>query len=185
MDFTTSVDQELISRARDGDDAAFAQLVTRYTPALYRVVRRMASDQAEAEAIVQESFLRIWQNLHRYQADRPFFPYLVTIAVNLGRDQWRKSRFLDFGGLESVADSLPSPELDPEIQVERAEMLQTLAQAVANLPPAYRAVIALRYDASLSYQQIADALNLPLNTVRTHLRRAKGHLRKVLELLEE
>lgn len=185
MDFTTYLDQELISRARDGDDAAFAHLVTRHTPALYRVVRRLASDQGEAEAIVQEAFLRIWQNLHRYKEDREFFPYLVTIAVNLGRDQWRKSRFLDFGGLEPLADSLPTPEPGPEIQVEQAERLQTLAQAVGDLPPAYRAVIALRYDASMSYQQIADALSLPLNTVRTHLRRAKGHLRNVLEPLEE
>ena len=176
---------ELIRRARNNDDEAFSKLVIHYTPALFRVIRRVASDNGEAEAIVQEAFLRAWENLSRYKEDRPFFPYLVTIAINLGRDQWRKSRFVDFSGLEAVESDLTDPDAVPEIQIERAELLQELARAVVELPPAYRAVIAMRYDAGLSYQQIADALGLPVNTVRTHLRRAKMHLRRVLEAEEE
>ncbi len=175
---------ELIRRVRAGDAEAFDQLVIQHTPALFRVVRRLASDAAEAEAIVQEAFLRAWRNLSRYQNDRPFFPYLVTIAVNLARDQWRKTRHLDFGGLEAIEESMADSGPIPESVIERTETLQILAQAVADLPPAYRTVIALRYDAGLSYQQIADTLELPVNTVRTHLRRAKLQLRKDLELQE-
>ncbi len=174
-------ERELIRRAQAGDDDAFGKLVVSHTPKLYRVIRRMTSDPSEAEAIVQEAFLRAWQALPRYRNDRPFFPYLVTIAVNLGRDLWRKARFLEFGELETVAQAAPSPEPGPERQVEHGETLQALATAVAALPSAYRAVIALRYDAELSYEEIAAALDLPLNTVRTHLRRAKDHLRSLLE----
>jgi RNA polymerase sigma-70 factor (ECF subfamily) len=173
-------DAELIGQARSGNDEAFAQLVIRHTPALYRVVRRIANDSAEAEAIVQEAFLRVWRNLQRYRTGRPFFPYLVTIAMNLARDQWRSLRRLDFDGLEPVLEGLADPEPGPEAQLEKAETIQTLVEAVAQLPPAYRTVIALRYDAELSYQEIAEALNLPVNTVRTHLRRAKAFLKQHL-----
>jgi len=177
VDFSQPDDAELIRQARSGNDEAFGLLVIRHTPALYRVVRRIAEDSAEAEAIVQEAFLRVWRNLQRYRTGRPFFPYLVTIALNLARDQWRSFRRLDFEGLEPA---LSDPEPGPEAQLEQAESLQALAEAVAHLPPAYRAIIALRYDAELSYQEIAEALNLPVNTVRTHLRRAKANLKQYL-----
>jgi RNA polymerase sigma-70 factor (ECF subfamily) len=173
-------EQSLVRLARSGDDQAFAGLVEAYAPTLYKVVRRVASDTAEAEAIVQEAFLRTWKMLPRYTEGRPFFPYLVTIALNIGRDQWREARRLDFGGLEEVAESLPTQEPGPETELERAETLRALSKAVAALPRAYRMVIALRYDAELSYEEIAEALKLPLNTVRTHLRRAKEALRKAL-----
>jgi RNA polymerase sigma-70 factor (ECF subfamily) len=173
-------DDLLVRRAQAGDDQAFAQLVVRHTPALFRLARRMTSDSSEAEALVQETFLRLWKNLARYKGERPFYPYLVTIALNLGRDQWRKFRQLDFSGLESLEESQPDASPSPEMQVERSEARRALAQAVADLPDAYRVVIALRYEAGLSYQEIAESLELPINTVRTHLRRAKAHLRKIL-----
>ena len=108
------------------------------------------------------------------------FPYLATVVVNLGRDRWRKARREAGFELESIA-SEPDREPGPESQVEYQELLVELAQAVDQLPPVYRAVIALRYDAGMSYQEIAIALDLPLNTVRTQLRRAKKSLRNSLE----
>ncbi len=173
-------DFSLLEQARCGNLDAFERLVHLYTTRLYRVVRRVVNDDGEAEALVQETFLRLWENLSRYKNDRPFFPYLVTVALNLVRDLWRKeSRLVEDDG---VLDLLPDEgETDPARLVEENEMRQTLAQAVAALPPMYRAVIALRYDAELSYEEIAAALHLPLNTVRTHLKRAKARLRRMLE----
>ena len=166
MNHPSPAEQDIIRRARQGDDEAFEQLIMRFTPAIFRVVRRMTSDSQEAEAIVQETFLRVWQALPRYKDDRPFFPYLVTIATNIYRDQWRKSKRLDFGGLEPLDESMPN--------------LQALDNAVSELPPPYRTVIALRYDANLKYQEIAEVLDIPINTVRTHLRRAKMFLKDIL-----
>jgi RNA polymerase sigma-70 factor, ECF subfamily len=178
-------DLQLLERIRSGDSSAFNLLVERYSPDLFRIIRRMTSDSSETEAIVQESFLRVWQILHAPRSrvqdwTKPFFPYLVTIAMNLVRDRWRKDRFLDFSGLEDIQEVLPSPLPDPEALVEATETLQALAEAVAELPNAYKAVIALRYEAGLSYTEIAELLELPINTIRTHLRRAKIQLRKVL-----
>lgn len=84
---------DLVARARSGDEAAFAQLVHRHTPKLYRVVRRMTANDMTAEDILQETFLRFWQALPRYRNDGPLFPYLVTIAANLARDHWRRERY--------------------------------------------------------------------------------------------
>ena len=181
MSYPLRAEQEIIKRAQQGDDDAFEQLVIRYTPSLFRVVNRMTGDSSESEAIVQESFLRVWRALPRYKINKPLFPFLVTIATNLYRDQWRKNRHIDFGGFEPLEESVANNELYPEEMIEQAEILQTLAHAVEELPPQYRTVIALRYDAGLKYQEIAEALGIPVNTVRTHLRRAKIILRNVLE----
>jgi RNA polymerase sigma-70 factor (ECF subfamily) len=181
MSLSEAIELELIQKARSGDDEAFGQLINHYTPTLYRVVFRMVNDHAETENIVQDAFLRAWQALPRYRTDRPFFPYLVTIAVNLVRDLWRKERFIDFGDMDDLSKYLPDSQPGPENHLEHKELLGALAGAVAALPPTYRTVIALRYDAGLSYQEIAEAVNLPLNTVRTHLHRAKRRLRLLLE----
>lgn len=181
MSLPQSEERQLIERARRGDDQAFGQLITHYTPQLFRVIRRVLDDTGEAESVVQEAFLRVWQALPRYRADRPLFPYLATVAMNLVRDRWRRDRWLDFGGLDGVSEELPASQPGPEEVTEESETLRALAQAVTSLPEGYRTVIALRYDAGLTYQQIAEALDLPLNTVRTHLRRAKALLQEDLQ----
>jgi RNA polymerase sigma-70 factor, ECF subfamily len=175
MNMLFAAEQDLIRRARTGDESAFEQLVVAFTPDLYRVIRRMVADKKETEGIVQEAFWRTWQNLSRYKTDRRFFPYLVTIATNLARDIWRKERNVlpdEYEALAENSSGLPSPEN----KLEEAELLQSLSTAVQHLPFQYRAVIALRYDAELSYEEIASALELPINTVRTYLHRAKSVL---------
>lgn len=174
-------DRELIELAQAGDEEAYESLILMHTPALYRVVRRMLPDDAETEAVLQETFWRAWRSLARYQNDRSFFPYLVTIAVNQLHDRWRSSRWLDDLDLNEAADMLLDPRPLVADEVEHREVLASLAQAVEELPAQYRVVIALRYQAEMRYEQIAEALDLPLNTVRTHLHRATQMLRDRLE----
>ncbi len=177
-----SEDDALLARARRGDEAAFEELVLRHTPRLFRLVGRMAGDDLEAEAVLQEAWLRAWQAMPRHQAGRPFFPWLARIALNVARDRWRKRAPLDFSDLGPRVEEVPDAEgLGPEPELERREALDRLARGVAELRPAYRAVIALRYEAEMSYAEMAEALGLPVNTVRTHLRRAKIELRRRLE----
>ena len=180
MDMSFTAEQSLIRKARAGDEISFEKLVNAFTPDLFRVVRRMTEDVKEAEAVIQETFWRVWQALSRYREDRRFFPYLVTIAANLMRDTWRKERRNFPDELDEIVD-LPDDLPTPETQIEEMEHLQALANAVETLPVLYRAAIALRYDGGLSYEELAAALDLPLNTVRTHLRRAKLLLRERLE----
>jgi RNA polymerase sigma factor, sigma-70 family len=174
-------EQELVKRAQAGDEQAFEQLILTYTPALYQVVRRMVEDDSEVEMILQETFWRAWRALDRYKADRPILPYLTTIAVNLLRDRWRSERWLVDGNLDDLGellyDSLPSPET----QTIAKEELSSLKMAITRLPEAYRTVITLRYGLDLNYEEIAKMLMMPVNTVRTHLHRARALLRTVLE----
>ncbi len=180
MSLTPEEELALIERAQRKEEDAYEALILAFSALLYRVITRMARDPQEAEATLQETFWRAWRSLDRYQPTRPFFPYLVTIALNLQRDQWRSERWLD-DREESLEGLAGGQEADPAIQAESQEELQRLETAIHALPGIYRAVIALRYDAGMRYEEIAQALSLPVNTVRTHLHRAKRLLRKWLE----
>ncbi len=182
MNNVLSDEHDLLEGARLRDESAFGELVIAYTPVLFRIVRRMVTDTMEAEAILQETFWRFWQALPRYHADRPLLPYLATIASNLARDRYRRERRVEDVDVEDVLESRRSePNRSLERSVDEKKTLDGLAEAVQALPFAYRAVIALRYEAEMSYEEIAEALSLPLNTVRTHLRRAKQILRRQIE----
>jgi RNA polymerase sigma-70 factor (ECF subfamily) len=142
----------------------------------------MCSDRAEAEAITQEAFLRAWENLAKSGRDKPFRPWLIRIAVNVARDVWKKSRPLDFADLPAdEALQITSTQPGPEEWVDESETLEQLSLAVQSLAPPYRMVIALRYEAGMTYEEIAAVLKLPLNTVRTRLYRAKAELRHAVE----
>jgi RNA polymerase sigma-70 factor (ECF subfamily) len=172
---------ELVRRVQVGDAEAFDSLVEIYTPRLYQVVRRFTSDRGESESIVQEAWLRAWRALPRAVEDRPLGPWLVQIAVNVARDIWRKKKPLNFADTGGEEDLLQDERPGPEERMSQKEALEKLVRGVERLKPEYRMVIALRYDAGFSYQEIANTLDLPLNTVRTHLRRAKAALRHWLE----
>jgi RNA polymerase sigma-70 factor (ECF subfamily) len=170
-------ERALIERAAQRDEPAFADLVEACTPMLYRIVRRMVTDTMEAESIVQETFWRFWRTLPRYQADRPLLPYLAAIASNLARDHYRRERWIESADMDEKLENIGDSGLNIEEHLDREKILEDLARAIELLPFAYRSVVSLRYDAEMSYEEIALALSLPLNTVRTHLRRAKQILR--------
>jgi RNA polymerase sigma-70 factor, ECF subfamily len=181
MKNSLSNEDDLIERARRRDEAAFARLVEGYTPVLYRIVRRMVMDTQEAESIVQDTFWRFWNALPRYKSDRPLLPYLAAIASNLARDRYRRERRTLDMDVEIVLENYSHQDTNLEEIADQREVLQYLALAVDALPFIYRAVISLRYDADMKYEEIAAVLTLPLNTIRTHLRRAKQILRKRIE----
>lgn len=181
MAISLAEEQELVRLAQSGDEQAFEAIIQAYTAPLYRVVFRLNGDAAESEAVVQEVFWRLWRSIGHYQSDRPIFPYLVTVAMNIQRDRWRSDRRLDQRELGEAAGEIADSVQLPETQIEESELLAWLGKAVQKLPGAYRAVIALRYEADMSYEEIARALELPVNTVRTHLRRAKMMLREMME----
>lgn len=174
-------EQDLVRLAVGGDTAAFDRLVGLYTPRLYRLVRRTAPDRAEAEAVVQEAWLRAWKNRRRCAPDRPFFPWLASIAMNVARDAWRKRWPLDFADLGEAVEGIAAVETPAEAQLEAAEAADRLARHVDALRPEWRVILGLRYDGALSYREIAEVLGIPLNTVRTHLRRARAALRARME----
>ena len=179
-------DEELVRLFVHGDRSAFETLVHRHTRLIYNLAYRFTQDAMEAENIVQETFLRTFVALPTSQIDLPFKPWLIKIAVNLCRNWARRKGSILFSEIEHPAEEEPAIELIadedplPLEQIEAEEMVEMLRRAIAVLPPAYRLAVTLRYNEGLSYTEISEALGLPLNTVRTHLFRAKLLLRSAL-----
>ena len=178
-------DEALVAQHLQGDAQAFAELVTRYTAPIFNLAFRLTGDRAEAENVTQEAFLRAYAALPGSRTDLAFKPWLFQIAVNLCRDLARKKRPAAFAELAQEDGLAPEEAIEDETPllldtVAERELEQALARAVAGLPEAYRAVVTLRYTEGLSYEDMAAALGLPVNTVRTHLFRAKAMLRQML-----
>jgi len=180
-----SSDELLLTQFKQGDSFAFRELVERYTAPLYNLAYRFLRDPMEAENVTQETFLRVLTSLDRLRLDMPFKPYLFRIAVNLCHDWARKKRptlFTDLeGDAETDGDAFAEDALNLWEHLENAELVARLNAAINELPAPYQTVLLLRYGEDFSYEEIAQVLNLPLNTVRTHLRRAKQRLRERLE----
>jgi len=181
-----SSDEILLAQFKRGDARAFRDLVERYTAPLYNLALRLVRDPMEAENVTQETFLRVLATLDRVRLDAPFKPYLFQIAVNVCRDFARKRKPQLFSDLDQL-DTEPASEAIPDDapmlweRLQDAELRERVRAKFEHLPAHYQVVITLRYVEDLSYEEIARALSLPLNTVRTHLHRAKAHLRAQLE----
>ena len=177
---TMTTDAALVALHLSGDPRAFAELVKRYTRAIYNVTYRFTGNAQEAENLTQETFLRAWNVLPRVGVDRPLKPYFVQIAVNLCRD-WAASKKVDLLPIDAEDMELPNEDGDPLEAIGAQELRERVRVRMEALPPLYRMVLTLRYTEDMSYEEIASALELPLNTVRTHLRHAKARLRELLE----
>lgn len=182
------VDQKLMQKAKRGDHSAFAELVDKYRDKIYAYLYRMVGNREDALDLAQETFLRVFSNLRNFQVGQPFRPWLYRIATNLAIDHLRRRRptiALDAPLVDGEPLRLELVEQGPgpAEQHEQAELVAYLAQKVAELPPNYRSVILLRHGHDLSYQEIADILQVPVSTVKTRLFRAREALR--LKLSEE
>lgn len=168
-----SSDRALVLRVRGGDLEAFGELVQRYQTSVYNVCYRLLSDTAAAEDQAQEAFIRAYQRLDQFDADRPFGPWVRRVAANLCLNQLARARPPNL----SFDDERDAPSLetapDPAATHEQIESADALRAAIAALPPHYRAVIELRHFHDLSYAEIAAQLNLPVSDVKSHLFRAR------------
>jgi RNA polymerase sigma-70 factor (ECF subfamily) len=182
-------DEAWVRRYLGGDHSAFRSLVERNTPPIYNLAYRMTGDRDEASDVTQETFRRVVEALPSSRIDLPFKPWAMQIALNLRHDLARRRRPLPFAALDGAEDDETADRVEmvvdteplPPDRLETDETRRALQQAVDDLPEVYRAAIVLRYSEDMSYQDIADTLNLPLNTVRTHLARAKRLLQARLQ----
>lgn len=166
-----------LERARQGEQAAFAELVEAYQRPVYNLCFRMLGDPAEAEDAAQESFLKAYRGMRRYDPQRSFSTWLLSIASHHCIDQLRRRR-LPLDSLEElepweeVADLGPGPEKATALR-ERHEAVRGL---LARLGPQDRAVVVLRYWSELSTEEIAKALSLTVKAVKSRLHRARKQM---------
>jgi RNA polymerase sigma-70 factor (ECF subfamily) len=176
-------DRRLVEQILAGDPGAFEGLVQAYQQPAYNLAYRMLGERREAEDATQEAFLRAYRNLHRYDADRPFKTWLLTITSNHCIDRLRRRRLTLLSIDEplpahpSLTSKAPSPE-DAAISGERSEAMQAL---LAKLSPDYRLVVVLRYWYDYSYAEIAEMTDTTESAVKSKLFRARRALAEMLE----
>lgn len=165
-------DAELVAWAAGGDRAAFGELVRRHGSAVRALLRRMGGDAALADDVAQDAFLTAFQKIASLDNGAAFLPWTRQIAARLLIRRWRKDRRLDF-----TADP-PEPEGDsPPPDHEPGALKLDLEQAMKALTPAQRLCVSLCYGADMTHAEAAEALNAPLGTVKSHVKRGLDKLR--------
>lgn len=179
-------DRTLARRAQRGDQEAFAELVTRHQRYVYNLAYRLLRDAQEAEDLAQEAFLRAWRGLGGYRgADEAggaqFTTWLYRIVTNLCYNRLPGLRRQIAEADKEALERVPAPPAEgPRASYEAGEQQARVQAAIEALPDKYRLVVTLYYVQGQSYQEIADVLNLPLGTVKTHLYRARERLKALL-----
>ncbi|MEM8533889.1 MAG: sigma-70 family RNA polymerase sigma factor [Chloroflexota bacterium] len=181
-------DQQLVTRARSGRPDAYGELVRRYQADVFNVIFRLTGEQQEALDLAQETFVRSYHALDSFDTTRPFGPWIKRIATNLTLNalQRRRVTMVPFTRHSTATDDTvewepPDSSNEPEAVYLAQERDTILRNAILELAPHHRAVIELRHFQELSYEEIAEALDIALSDVKSHLFRARRHLRQRLE----
>jgi RNA polymerase sigma-70 factor (ECF subfamily) len=199
-----AADQELVERARGGDDEAFAVLVRRYSPMLMRLARMYVPTDALAEDVVQETWVAVVRGLERFEGRSSFKTWLFRILVNRAKTRGvREHRSIPFAsvgpGADDNGDEGPTVDPsrftsegswtsapadwrdDPEVALDSAEALRVAREAIAELPERQKIVITLRDLEGLSSDEVRNVLDLTETNQRVLLHRARTKVRKALE----
>ncbi|MCH9679976.1 MAG: sigma-70 family RNA polymerase sigma factor [Deltaproteobacteria bacterium] len=171
----TMDEARLVGRAGRGDRIAFAELVRRHQGKVRALLLRLASDRSLADDLAQEVFLRAYRGLVGFEGRSSFGTWLYRISYNVYLNHRTRSR--SFAALPEDYDVRAAAPEDA-LSAPRADLRRDLEAAIEELPERYRAVIVLYYLQEVSYPEIAEILELPLGTVKTHLHRAKRLLRQ-------
>jgi RNA polymerase sigma-70 factor (ECF subfamily) len=195
-------EQELVRRCKEGSEAAYAVLVQLHRPRLYTLAYRLLLDREAAEDVVQETFIAAFRQMERFEPRPSLSAWLNTIVLRTAaraaarqrarpktsidapsiRDNGHGSATTDWAadewGPASLADT--SPATDPHAAAEAAEIRRAISDAIGRLPFNYRAAVVLRHVMGLDYAEAARALDLPLNTFKSHLLRGTKLLREGL-----
>lgn len=180
-------ERQVIQRVLDGDQEAFAGLVTAYEKQVYNLCLRMCGNQEDARDLSQEAFVKAWRGLQFYQFEAAFSTWLYRLTSNVCIDFLRRKKrapqtvppLQNENGEDvepEVADSLPSPEE----QLLHRERQSQIAWAMGQLEPEFRQVLTLRVIQELSYEQIAEITELKVGTVKSRIARARWKLKKIL-----
>src|SRR5438552_3288087 len=168
-------ERELVERCRRGDEGAFQELVDRYKDLVFALIARTVQDRSRAEDLAQEVFLRIHRGLPYFRGEARLSTWIYRIVANVCvQDHARPAVAVAFDRV------IVDPSV-PDRQFGDLELRDRLEKAIARLPANYRLLVAAHYLEGLRYEDLADALQQPLGTIKTQLYRAKQQLRRMLE----
>ncbi|MGI9102333.1 MAG: sigma-70 family RNA polymerase sigma factor [Terriglobales bacterium] len=179
---------KLVRAAKAGDISAFEQLVRRYDRNVFRIAQHITQNREDAEDVVQDAFLKSYENLKNFQEQSKFYTWLVRIAVNEALMRLRRRRPERMVSLDEDVktdeDTMPREVADwtpnPEQQYTQAELRDILTRTIQGLPSSFRTVFVLRDVEGLSTEETAEALDLSIPAVKSRLLRARLQLRERL-----
>ena len=181
-------EMSLVRAAKGGDVSAFEQLVKRYDRNIFRIAQHITQNREDAEDVVQDAFLKAYENLEQFQGNSKFYTWLVRIAVNESLMKLRRRRSdrtvsLD-EDIETEEDTMPREVADwspnPEQLYKQGELKEILRKTIQGLPASFRTVFVLRDVEGLSTEEAAEALDLSIPAVKSRLLRARLQLRERL-----
>ena len=185
---SSEADRALIRKALGGDTRAFDQLVDKHRGGLRRHIYRLLNKPAEIDDLVQDCFVKAYRNLDRYDPQYAFSTWLYRIATNHTIDFLRKRRLKTFSIDRPVATKdgemqmeLPDWSNRPDGRMVDVQRNAILDRAIEALPEKYHRVIVMRHKQEMAYEEIAEALDVPLGTVKAHIFRARALLYKALK----
>src|ERR1700760_3960393 len=178
----------LVQAAKKGDLEAFSDLVKRYDRNVFRIAQHITHNEEDAQDVVQDAFLKAYQNLEQFQGNSKFYTWLVRIAVNEALMRLRKRRS---GRMVSIDEDVETEEgsmprdlaagrPDPEMMYGQSELAEILRKTIQGLPPGFRVVFVLRDVEGLSTEETAETLGLSVPAVKSRLLRARLQLRERL-----
>lgn len=178
----------LVSAAKAGDVSAFEELVNRYETKIFRLGMNITQNREDAEDVMQDAFLKSYQNLNRFQGDSRFYTWLVRIAINEALMKLRKRRPNQFsldepvaGEGEPVFHELKDWGPSPEQRFAQTELNEILSRVIGELEPIYRVVFLLRDVEEISTEETAQILGISVAAVKSRLLRARLQLREKLD----
>lgn len=175
---TAAAERALVERCRAGDEHAFQELVDRHKDLVFALIARTVQDRSRAEDLAQDVFLRVHRGLPYFRGEARLSTWIYRIVANVClQDHGKASPTVS---LDNDRKPAPTPGA-ADRQFDDLELRDRLEKAIARLPAHYRLVIAAHYLQGLRYEDLAEALELPLGTIKTQLHRAKQQLRRLLE----
>ena len=180
-------DRELVEKAKQGDQGAFEQLVLDNQNKVYALALRMVNDREEAADLAQEAFVKAWQGMKSFQGESSFATWIYRLTANLCIDWLRRQKRREgvepAVSLDDESSGWAEPadrDSDPQLVLEKSERGRALARGLDRLPEWQRQALVLRELSGLSYQEIGQALDIDLGTVKSRIARARLNLRKIL-----
>ena len=180
---TMAHDRDLVTRHLYGDPEAFDEVYERFSALVFQVARRMTGDEALAEDLSQEIFIRIFRYLENFKGRSSLKTWVYRVSINccrarLGRRSRRRRFFVDVE--DERLDEVPAPAEGTEARLERREAAETIGRALALLPLQFREAVVLRDISGLAYDEIAAALGVRIGTVRSRIARGRDRLRRLV-----
>lgn len=183
-------DQTLIKKALAGDQNAYRSLLERHKRTIFHIIYRIVHNRAEADDLVQETFMKAFTSLSSYRSEFKFTTWLYKIAANCSIDYLRKKKLEAFSlnqklevGESEIEIEVPDWSSNPEIELASKQKSIIIEEAIESLPKKYQEVIMYRHKQDKSYEEISQILMVPVGTVKARIFRARELLKKKLKQL--